>query len=217
MMALGRFLLGLALALVAILPVVVAASSWRGRLLPRWSGPPAVLVDVIVVLSTVVISAELLGAVGLFRLVPMTGSLALVGSSGWLLHARPTGRPVASAGAVGGRRIISAPCRCPTERTRQARCRPGSYQRGSRRLECPHGRCPAPWNDYSRHDLVPHARSRPALSRAAGSRRYISSTFTRRLPSIPRVESCSMHWGSCSWALTSSHLFSTWAGSHCCC
>ncbi len=87
-MDLPRFLLGLALAALAFTPVVVAACSWRRRLLSEWSGPPAVLVDVVLALSAVVLTAELLGMAGFLRLAPLTVALALIGGVGWLLAAR---------------------------------------------------------------------------------------------------------------------------------
>ena len=98
----ARCLLGLALAFVAIMPVVWAASSWRRRLLPRWSGAPAVLVDVVLVLSTLVLTAEVLGTVGLLRLVPLTGSLVLVSWLCWLLARRSHGWLPAGAEGVSG-------------------------------------------------------------------------------------------------------------------
>jgi hypothetical protein len=83
--AITRYLLGLVLAGVALGPIAAASSGWRSRLLPRWSGAPAVLVDIVLALSAVTCTAELLGALGLFRLVPITVGLAVVGSTGWLV------------------------------------------------------------------------------------------------------------------------------------
>lgn len=45
----------------------------RRRLLPRWRGAPARLAETMVALSIVLAVAELLGLVGLFRLLPVVG------------------------------------------------------------------------------------------------------------------------------------------------
>jgi len=82
--AIARFLLGIVLACIALGPIVAASSAWRARLLPRWSGAPAVLADVVIALAAVMCTAELLGAVGLFRLIPMTVGFAAVGMTGLL-------------------------------------------------------------------------------------------------------------------------------------
>ncbi len=82
-MAIARYLLGLLLAGVALGPVAAASSAWRARLLPRWSGAPTVLADIVIALATMTCTAEILGAIGLFRLIPMTAGLALVGWGGW--------------------------------------------------------------------------------------------------------------------------------------
>jgi len=79
-----RYLLGFVLAGIAVGPVVAGASSWRARLLPCWSGPPAVLADTVITLAAITLTAEVLGAAGLFRLAPMTISLASAGATGWL-------------------------------------------------------------------------------------------------------------------------------------
>jgi hypothetical protein len=86
-----RYLLGLLLAAIALGPIVAASSAWRGRLLARWSGAPAVLVDIVITLAAVTCMAELLGSFGLFRLGPMTVGLAVVGLTGWFAARRLRG------------------------------------------------------------------------------------------------------------------------------
>ena len=83
-MAITRYVLGLLLAGVSFVPIAAASCAWTARLLPRWSGPPLVLANVVITLAAITCTAELLGAVGLFVLVPMTVGLALVGLGGWL-------------------------------------------------------------------------------------------------------------------------------------
>jgi hypothetical protein len=74
----ARFLLGAALlALVAGLPLV-AARRLRRSLLPGWWGAPAALADAVLALSLVLVTAQLLGAVGLFRHGPLVVAAALV-------------------------------------------------------------------------------------------------------------------------------------------
>ncbi len=63
------------------------------------------LVDVILALALLTCISELLGAVGLFRLAPMTAGLFLVGSALWLAARRP---PHESPPAVGTPRYGSA-------------------------------------------------------------------------------------------------------------
>jgi hypothetical protein len=86
--AIARYLLGFVLLGVALGPIIAASSSWRSRLLPRWFGSLAVLADAVIALAAIICTAELLGSVGLFRLFPMTGGLALVGSGAWIAARR---------------------------------------------------------------------------------------------------------------------------------
>ena len=79
----ARFLLGLVLASVALGPVVAAATAWRARLFPEWSRGPAILATTILTVTTVTLSAELLGTLGLLSIAPVTVTLTLVGSVGW--------------------------------------------------------------------------------------------------------------------------------------
>ena len=75
----GEYLLGLALAALALGPVAVAAPAVRGRLLPGWSGAPARLAEAVVFLAIVWAVAQLLGVVGLLERVPLVLGLALAG------------------------------------------------------------------------------------------------------------------------------------------
>jgi hypothetical protein len=88
----GRYLVGLLLAGVAIAPIVAAASSWRSQLLPMWYGAQALLADTVITLAAIVCTAELLGSVGMFRLLPMTAGLAAAGSAAWFAAHRRSAR-----------------------------------------------------------------------------------------------------------------------------
>ena len=78
-MTLARYLIGLGLLGVSIGPVVLGADAWRRRLLPEFVGPPGWLASGVLSLATVIVVSELLGTVGLFRVVPVTAALAAIG------------------------------------------------------------------------------------------------------------------------------------------
>ncbi len=74
-----RFLLGLALAIVAFAPLVWGTVLLRRRFLPDRHPAIAALLDVTGVLSTVLVLSELVGALGEFRLTVVTPVFALSG------------------------------------------------------------------------------------------------------------------------------------------
>ncbi len=92
-MTVPRMLLGLVLTVIALGPVGTAAFAWRDRLL-GWVGVPARVVEVILACSTVVVVSELLGVVGLYRVVPMIMALAATGAGGYWWAKRPASTPV---------------------------------------------------------------------------------------------------------------------------
>jgi hypothetical protein len=97
-MTLGRYLLGAAAMGVALVPLVVGAVRLRRRLVPDWDGVPARLSETIVSVALVLAVAQILGALGAFRLLPMTAGLALVGLGvSRLSGAQRTGRGNAAA------------------------------------------------------------------------------------------------------------------------
>ncbi len=116
-MGIGRYLIGVACAAAALSPVVLGARQLRRRHLQELIGPPAVLAEVIISLAMVTVVLQLLGTVGLFRLVPIVLALAGAGFIAWRsgggeLHAdNPTrtatssitARPPADRGARWGR------------------------------------------------------------------------------------------------------------------
>lgn len=94
-----RYLIGVACALAALAPVALGARQLRRRHLQELIGPPAVLAEVIISLAIVIVVSQLLGTVGLFRLVPTVVALAGAGFIAWRggggeLHAdKPTRNP----------------------------------------------------------------------------------------------------------------------------
>ncbi len=81
-MTVGRVLVGAVLLVVALVPLVGGAWALGGRLL-GWRGVPARLVEVVLALSTFVVVSELLGLVGLYRVVPMELALVAAGAAEW--------------------------------------------------------------------------------------------------------------------------------------
>jgi hypothetical protein len=85
---LARYLLGVVLTVVALVPVCGGSCALRARVLPRWSGAPARLAEAVLGLSVVIGVSELLGAVGLFRVAPMVIGLSSAGAASWYLACR---------------------------------------------------------------------------------------------------------------------------------
>ena len=77
-MTVPRFLVGVLLMAVALGPVGAGAAAVRARVL-GWVGVPARVVEVVVACTTVVVTSELLGVIGLYRVAPIVVGLALVG------------------------------------------------------------------------------------------------------------------------------------------
>jgi hypothetical protein len=80
-----RYIFAAILMLVALGPISMAARAWQRRVLPRLSGPPAVLAIIILAMSAVVVVVELLGTVHAFYRFPVAISLAVVGTGAWWL------------------------------------------------------------------------------------------------------------------------------------
>jgi hypothetical protein len=88
-MTFGRYLAGMALVAIAVLPLVVAAVRLRRRLLPEWDGAPARLAESVIAIALLLGVAQVLGAVGLFYPVPMALASALCGGAIIVLVAAP--------------------------------------------------------------------------------------------------------------------------------
>jgi hypothetical protein len=80
-MTLGRYLIGVAALLCVLSSLGVGACAIRRYLLPEWQGAHARLAEVVVGCALLVGIIEVLGTVGLFRLVPMVVGSIAVGSA----------------------------------------------------------------------------------------------------------------------------------------
>jgi len=108
MLDLPRYLLGVAEILLLAGFATLGAAALRTRLLPAFTGAPALLATVVLALATLILTAELLGSVGLFEPVPYLVCVAAVGLGTWLGVGRGWGRPhpsprkARSVSGVGG-------------------------------------------------------------------------------------------------------------------
>lgn len=78
-----RLLVGLAFGTTAVTLVTLGARRTRRRLVPGWSGPEAILADILLVVSVVTIVTDLLGAFGLFRALPLAVGITLAAALLW--------------------------------------------------------------------------------------------------------------------------------------
>src|SRR5437660_5415464 len=77
-MSLGRYLIGVAALLCVLGSLGVGAPAVRRYLLPDWRGASARLAEIVIGCALLVGIMEILGTVGLFRLVPIVvGSIAI--------------------------------------------------------------------------------------------------------------------------------------------
>jgi hypothetical protein len=105
-MSVASYLLAVALVVLFALPPALAARSLRRRLLPAWSGPPALLAEVVAWLSVVLLLSEALGAVGLFRAWALVPASVLIGVLALRLTPRLTEGPAEPPRAPGGEHRI---------------------------------------------------------------------------------------------------------------
>ena len=80
-MSLGRYLIGVAALLCVLGSLGVGAAAVRRYLLPDWRGAHARLAEIVTGCALLVAIMEVLGTVGLFRLVPMVVGSIAVGSA----------------------------------------------------------------------------------------------------------------------------------------
>ncbi|MGZ5310117.1 MAG: hypothetical protein ACXWZK_00135 [Solirubrobacterales bacterium] len=108
-MSFGDYATGvIGLAAIAI-PLAHAGSALRGRLLPGWSGAPALLADAVLALSLLTILLQLLGAVGLFHAIPIVlASLALGAAARFALPPAPGEGAAPPAPAVPRAQLLVA-------------------------------------------------------------------------------------------------------------
>ncbi len=79
----ARYVLGVASLLVIVASLAAAAVALRRRFLGTWAGPVARLAEIVIALALLEAILEVLGTVGLFRLVPVVVVSALVGVALW--------------------------------------------------------------------------------------------------------------------------------------
>jgi hypothetical protein len=105
----GNYALGvIGLAAVAV-SLGYAGSALRARLLPGWSGAPALLADTVIALSLLTVLLQLLGAVGLFHAIPIVlASLAVAGVLRFALPPAHEGGEVPPAPAVPRLQLLIA-------------------------------------------------------------------------------------------------------------
>jgi hypothetical protein len=102
-MSLGRYLIGVAALLCVLGSLGVGAAAVRRYLLPDWRGAHARLAEIVTGCALLVGIMEVLGTVGLFRLVPMVvGSIAVGSALGLGLTSRSRARVVRPRAARPG-------------------------------------------------------------------------------------------------------------------
>src|ERR1700758_2069612 len=80
-MSLGRYLIGVAALLCVLGSLGIGAAAVRRHLLPDWHGAHARLAEIVAGCALLVGIMEVLGTVGLFRLVPIVVGSIAVGSA----------------------------------------------------------------------------------------------------------------------------------------
>ncbi|MGH2957257.1 MAG: hypothetical protein ACRDL6_09705 [Solirubrobacterales bacterium] len=123
-MSFGEYLGG-SLGLVAVAAAMAfAAVRLRGRLLPGWAGAPARLAEVVLGLSLLVVTLELIGVVGLYRPGWVLAGALIAGIGVGLLAGRPGEGPalpsppvalVTMAVAVAAELLVAAHWAMPTQ------------------------------------------------------------------------------------------------------
>jgi len=123
-MSFGRYLAGSIELIVLAGALAYAATGLRGRLLPGWNGASARLAEVVLGLSLLVVIAELVGVVGLYRPGWVLLAALVVGAGtglatrprrgGVVLPALPVS-PIGLAVALGGALLVAAHWAMPTQ------------------------------------------------------------------------------------------------------
>jgi hypothetical protein len=104
----ARYVEGVLLLFIALVPLHTASYLWRSRLLAEWTGAPARLAEIMTDLTAVVLVSEILGSVNEYRVGPIIVVLAALGiiaswaarhDSAWnQLPAKAEPRPVPGTG-----------------------------------------------------------------------------------------------------------------------
>jgi hypothetical protein len=102
----GRYVWGVAALLLVAGSLGLTAALLRRRWLPGWQGAPARLAECLIGLAALIALAEVLGAIGWFRLGPLVGvSLAVCGGTAKAVGAR-TRQALADSAGSGSRLIV---------------------------------------------------------------------------------------------------------------
>ncbi len=96
----SRFVVGELLLAAMIVSVAAAARALRRELLAGVGGPPAWVADVVIALSAVIVLAETLGTLSLFRGIPLAAGGIAVGGVGWAVLRQRTARAPAENSAL---------------------------------------------------------------------------------------------------------------------
>jgi len=92
----ARYVLGIASLAVIFVSMALVAVALRRRFFAAWSGAPARLAEALIGLSVLVATLELLGTLGLFRLVPIVVASAVIAAAAAVILP-PAARPRRSA------------------------------------------------------------------------------------------------------------------------
>ena len=75
----GRYLTGILLLAIALVPLHIGSYHWRARLIGEWRGAQARLVEIVMDVTVVICVSEILGSVFLYRVAPIVIALATIG------------------------------------------------------------------------------------------------------------------------------------------
>lgn len=93
-MTVAEVLVGWGFLVVWLGAPLVVAGAFRRRVLPGWTGAPALLIDAVTTLALVLTAAQLLGTAGGFTRPGMTAAALVVGTGGLLLARRVPMQPL---------------------------------------------------------------------------------------------------------------------------
>jgi hypothetical protein len=120
----GEFIGGAVMMLVLAAAIGFGAVRLRGRLLPSWDGAPSRLAEIVLGISMLVVTLELIGVVGLYCpgwvlaagiLVGIGTGLAAGGPREWIALPSPAVRPIALAIATAAALLVALHWAMPTQ------------------------------------------------------------------------------------------------------
>jgi hypothetical protein len=117
--SLSRYLLGVALLGIFTGSIAITARSVRRALLAAWSGAPAVLADIVIGFAITILLLEVLGALHVFRVIPVLLAVVACGVATVLWSRRAAGS-ASSLPQTGSERELSTPA--PNDRASVIAC-----------------------------------------------------------------------------------------------